>query len=948
VPVPSFASVATSVPVPTTRACVNTCVDFSTSNDGTVLRHGDYVMSDWLQDYHMTIETTGGKARIYDTSKNGRNPHLGSPNEKCSPPGPGVGEGGEPGTIGENCNAQGNALIVQDSDELEPDDSPSGGSITMSFDCPLEHLLSVGLLGLDDKETYSFEITDNDDHDIIIPFIGLGRNSFQEAIFSFDNVTSLTFTLPKEGAISSICFCLDRTPCKRSVAAFPTAAAMPPPPPDGTCGSFTSPEPLELGVVTQGSTGFTGGFSGQCGGGPRRRTATTHSEWYTVKGTGDFLTATTCAGTDLDADFNGIITVLTGNCNELECVATESLNTNMVEGCETSNGVTWHSLKGELYSVLVQATKDGESDSFGLLICPGTEICKDSTGHFAGDDLFPAMLFETQPELASAPDDELDEIFGLEFDLKGPITCLLAEVEPLLESDEEKEIYQEVVDKGSDADALEQVHEEMCTAELLTAVQNIGLDPNGEALSEEEMLIGLACEGFMDKFIQVISSGKCLHEIFPAELLTVMKAGDNIDAEVTIPPSFGEETVFIKEVVVPRNNTRAPVAPQAKVTPSGAVAVPLATAADPFSSKIDVCVQALVDIMIPISEYNCFPRTIQVKIFGKKINIFNPACIITIVCCIPEVCKYSPICGLLRTIYKVITHAGNVHCFQGITVKSLWEKVKEKAVAVAFDLLTLPVSELLCEAVKFDIDVMYDAADHLPAEVISLLQDIRKADDTIQTQSWDSSSLSNVRIGYESKNFLQDVWVQASAITLGNLILMQDKYHQILRNPPKNRSGRPVTLIDLQSGNLKPGDWEEYTDAISLLLHELVHVRQYTDAGTCTFLKNYLFDYVINGVVNGFNSAYENNAYERQAYGYERDVVPFKICGQYCVEIRNSDDECRAVCPPFPTPLPIVSFSCPSACPKGKRCCFRFPLPGCPPDSCLVCGRKKIFGFCFS
>jgi len=123
---PTLAPPTTGPPSPTTPApttldgCANVILDFDTYPDGTPLPGGKYVEKEWAA-YGLTLSATGGFLdfpRLFDTSDIG-NPNfgdadLGSPNERCTPSGPGVGEGGEPGEPGENCVPQGNVLIIQE------------------------------------------------------------------------------------------------------------------------------------------------------------------------------------------------------------------------------------------------------------------------------------------------------------------------------------------------------------------------------------------------------------------------------------------------------------------------------------------------------------------------------------------------------------------------------------------------------------------------------------------------------------------------------------------------------------------------------------------------------------------------------------------------------------------------------------------------------------------
>lgn len=144
---------------------------------------GDYVTNQLQQSYGVTIQanghwigyTPGGAARVVDTAfpvsasssggggqnffggaggwgpgagfggNNNGDAGLGSPNQACG--GPGVGSGGAVGSAYENCVPLGNALVIQQSNSPTPQDSAYGGTLTFSFDEPMD-LESVTLLNI--------------------------------------------------------------------------------------------------------------------------------------------------------------------------------------------------------------------------------------------------------------------------------------------------------------------------------------------------------------------------------------------------------------------------------------------------------------------------------------------------------------------------------------------------------------------------------------------------------------------------------------------------------------------------------------------------------------------------------------------------------------------------------------------------------------------------------
>lgn len=84
---------------PPVEGCVEATVTFDTAGNGNELPGGLYVVDEWEDAYGFTLSAMDGSSnvfpRLFDTSDFGQgtstNFALGSPNNRCSPPGPGRG-----------------------------------------------------------------------------------------------------------------------------------------------------------------------------------------------------------------------------------------------------------------------------------------------------------------------------------------------------------------------------------------------------------------------------------------------------------------------------------------------------------------------------------------------------------------------------------------------------------------------------------------------------------------------------------------------------------------------------------------------------------------------------------------------------------------------------------------------------------------------------------------
>jgi hypothetical protein len=140
-------------------------------------------------------------ARLLDSANPGKSSHLGSPNANCPGGGPGIGSGGNPGQPGRNCAAQGNVLVVQESDTNGAKDNPGGGVIIFSFASDT-HIGHIGLMSIVGK-TANIRVLTFDGKNVIIPVEGRGYNSVQQVHIGHV-VKSLRVVLDCPGAVTEI------------------------------------------------------------------------------------------------------------------------------------------------------------------------------------------------------------------------------------------------------------------------------------------------------------------------------------------------------------------------------------------------------------------------------------------------------------------------------------------------------------------------------------------------------------------------------------------------------------------------------------------------------------------------------------------------------------------------------------------------------------------------
>lgn len=191
--------------------CVNYTINFNEYPNGTVVKAGSYVKNEWFEAFGISLSASRGRGdmpRIFDSSNPVKDPDLGTPNEKCIPPGPGVGVGGAPNMPGKNCKALGNVLIIQErnKDPSMPDDQKDGGTITFNFTRTAQYVYAIGLMDIEGHDTFITVVHQGGTSTIHV--IGLGDNSVQTVLISLKFVFRITINFATSGAVTDLACCL--------------------------------------------------------------------------------------------------------------------------------------------------------------------------------------------------------------------------------------------------------------------------------------------------------------------------------------------------------------------------------------------------------------------------------------------------------------------------------------------------------------------------------------------------------------------------------------------------------------------------------------------------------------------------------------------------------------------------------------------------------------------
>lgn len=262
--------------------------------------------------------------------------------------------------------------------------------------------------------------------------------------------------------------------------------------------------------------------------------------------------------------------------------------------------------------------------------------------------------------------------------------------------------------------------------------------------------------------------------------------------------------------------------------------------------EIDICEEVITEILVP-----------PVPQMSLDCN-YGWHCIGVPHCCMPGLCL-DPLCGPIEKITgwteAVLTEQVTFECrVENIDPKRELENWLRGHVAALDD----AVVPFVKDVVKREIGLAKAQAVAIPAPVQAAMDELTRPHREAGQNKFRSSDIPRARI-ISNRNPLVNAYLREgfAAITLGDLIVIRDEHFRILTDPRKF-----ATAAELRGGSA-PCD---FRDAVLLLSHELVHVRQYAELGFDAFINNYLIEALISG--------YGTDSFESEAYAYSSPISP--------------------------------------------------------------------------
>jgi hypothetical protein len=251
-------------------------------------------------------------------------------------------------------------------------------------------------------------------------------------------------------------------------------------------------------------------------------------------------------------------------------------------------------------------------------------------------------------------------------------------------------------------------------------------------------------------------------------------------------------------------------------------------------------------------------------------------------CALPS-CIVHPECVVTQTVLRtaeVLVRAGEVHCHvQDLSPEALFEKWRRGKIANAVEVLlnAVPIYPEFRLLYLDYIEQLATSGQSLPLPVRQILHAIAARGPEVGLESFTPHDVDNIKIisftAPEAAPVAALVPAWSGAITLGPVVVIQEEDFQAL----VGATGNEVTLPHLLAVGLPA----PLVQAIDLMVHELIHVRQYRELGLETFVKNYLPETLAVG--------YGSDSFEREAYTFTATMADVHE-GLWCSEMREVHD----------------------------------------------------------
>ena len=284
---------------------------------------------------------------------------------------------------------------------------------------------------------------------------------------------------------------------------------------------------------------------------------------------------------------------------------------------------------------------------------------------------------------------------------------------------------------------------------------------------------------------------------------------------------------------------------------------------------VDVCQWVITEVFIPPTYQDIVTCSYDWYICA----FVDPSC------CVPVVCNTLPHCFITQTVVNVAGHWSDEWVWEchpeDLDPAVEWKKWLRRQIP-SLDHLLLPGA---FEAAKLDVQAMKLAASPIPGEVRAQVLGLIQPFTTAGTAKFSSAEVNNTRI-ISNSDSNASLYLRSGfdAITLYDLVIIRNTDYDALMNV----SYHDYTVAQIISGNAP----SNYVGALLLLIHELVHVKQYSSLGFDAFLTNYLIETISKG--------YGSDSFEQEAYTFEYDVAQ-TIAGDQQPEIEVVQAVARAL-----------------------------------------------------